>query len=135
MSASVVQTRAMLARDDEIRRLYVAGVTDTRQIASRFGVTERTAQRALVRAGLRPPRQVHTPQHDELRRCLADGMPANWAAETVGVTYNVAARVARHMPNRREHVEEWDAAWREISRDPKLRRIHDEIAAPHAKTA
>lgn len=135
MSATITQTVRMHQRDADICAAYRAGLRSPASLGAMFGVTERTAQRALIRGGIRQVRPAVNPAHHALRELLADGMPANWASETVGTSYNVAVDVARTMPNRRENVREWDEAWKVISRDPKLRRLHDEIAPPSAKAA
>ncbi len=116
------------ARDPLIAARYAAG-DDVQMIAAQFGITERTVCRALVRTKARPPRAERL-QHDAQRvlLVLADGMPANWAAETLGMNYEPVARLARQLPSRRRDVSEWQRVWGEIRNSPTLLALHYQFA-------
>lgn len=120
------QTRA--ARDPLIAERFAAG-DDVQMIAAQFGVTDRTVCRALVRTKARPPRAERLRTDAErVLEVLADGMPANWAAETLRLNYEPVARLARQLPNRRRDVSEWQRVWGEIRNSSALLALHYEFA-------
>lgn len=99
-----------------------------RVIAAEVGLSERTVVRARARMKIQ---DVNTAPHltadqvEQIKRLCADWQPANWVAETVGVSRET---VNRHAPPRAGDVEEWNVAWAAIMRRPALLALHQEFA-------
>lgn len=120
---------ATIARDAEIARAYRAGETDTAVLAARFKITDRSICRALVRAGVREPQKKRPAnRRAEVLALMSDGMPANWAAETVGMNYEAVTKIAQGIPQRREFVTEWGEVWGAIRNSTALLEWHYKFA-------
>lgn len=120
---------ATMERDAEIARAYLAGETDTAALSARFRITDRSICRALIRAGVREPqRKRPANRREEVLALMSDGMPANWAAETVGMNYEAVSKIAKALPQRREFVSEWGEVWGAIRNSSALLEWHYQFA-------
>lgn len=109
---------------------------DTNAVAAMIGISSRQIQRIVAPA--RPPEVVRKrfagPPREWAEREMTDGMPANWAAETIGMHYETVAEVARRLPGRDENRREWDRVWHQIRQHERLVDFHHEFM-PRARSA
>lgn len=129
---SLQEVRAR-GREQRVRTLWERGVRDTRELGRLVGVTDRTVCRYLLRIQAREAKSTQDDVDYARLACLAEeGMPANWIAEDLGISYGTALRHANEVPGRREHVREWTRAWHAIRQDPALLALHWEITPPRS---
>jgi hypothetical protein len=125
---SAAQVEAAMSRRQEIIAAYRGGCVNRNLLASRFGVSKRTIERAL--RGICQGRKSVPVDPDAALALLAEGMPANWASETLGVSYEALRPIARTIPDHDEAVREWKRAWSAIKRNPELLDLHEQFAPP-----
>lgn len=117
-------------REQKCRDLWQLGVRDVRQLAAELGVTDRTVYRMTERLKLRERRPVrdYAPDYARLAQLAEEGMPANWIAEDICLSYEVTQRHAASVPGHREHVREWTSVWHAIRQRPELLALHYEFS-------
>lgn len=120
-----------MTRADEQAKLilerYASGDTML-AIGNTLGVNFRTVRRVLQANGAYVP--AVRVDREGLKKFMADGMPANWAAETLGMNYETARTAARATPGRRENAAEWNRVWSQIRNNSTLLELHRQFA-PH----
>ena len=124
------QHDAAQRRAEHVKELWDAGHRDIPAIARAAGCSERQAYRITGRLGLRAiagPQDAHI-DWARIDALAAEGMPATFIAEDVGVDYSVAQRRAQRAPNRDQAVEEWRSVWHEIRKSAALTALHREFA-------
>lgn len=123
--------RAVLV--ERVRALTEAGMSAP-QIALELNIVERTVNRYRARAGVAqvPPRALTPEELRWLHAVRAEGMPATWVAETIGVSQDTVRRRGRMPAGARR---EWLTAWAGIRHNPTLLALHREFVGEGATEA
>lgn len=111
---------------DEVVALYTEGLS-SEEIGPRLGIAPRRVIRILDRAGIerrRTNRPMSVEQREWLAKGLAEGVPATWLAETLGIHQSSTTKY-REDP---QTVQEWNRAWSQIRHNPTLLELHREFA-------
>lgn len=121
---------AQREREQRCRDLWHLGVRDVWQLAAELGVTDRTVYRMTERLNLRERRPApdYAADYARLTQLAEEGMPANWIAEDIRLSYEVTQRHATAVPGHREHVREWTRTWQFIRQRPELLALHHEFS-------
>lgn len=61
------------------------------------------------------------------QQLLADGQPATWVREELGLNSDQIYNISKDIPNRAEHVLAWQQVWAQIRRNPTLVALHREF--------
>ena len=117
----------MTERERRIVEMFRDG-RRVKEIAESVGITGRSVQRALVRLGARPPLDRNLANRERVRLLAAEGMPANWIAEDVGISASRTREHAKKAPGHAESVREWARVWQSIRRSDELTALHRQFA-------
>lgn len=123
----------MRVTEDDVRSAYNRGARDADRLAEALSLSVRQATRWITKLTSPEGRRASTSaeQQEIMTRLLLDKVPDKWVAETAGVSRHVVTNWKQDMGlTGLEDNGEWAAMLREIKKDPKLMRLHEEFS-PH----